>query len=310
MASQSLVEVGVIGIQKVDQAAVFLQDRPEKELRFPAHGPPQWFVKVGKSVGVGLSALQIPQLQPLPGKIFHQGVGPGILEHPRHLLSQDLRIAKLAVPGQIKELVVGQAAPEKVGETRGEFVRAYRVMGTGRAGLRIEFKAKEKMGRGQDGLKSQLDSSFQGLSVTVSRRYQVAQPFDLPVGCGPAVGSQRQVPQNGIGAALQVCPGIVTADQDPAMTVGQGLWLHIERTQDFHGIGIDQAFRGSPHPVLPDRLVENPAQRLGIQPGQRLQPMHARVDPDANVEGSPVVCVGLDLKGLKGAVVKKDRKGG
>ena len=94
------------------------------------------------------------------------------------------------------------------------------------------------------------------------------------------------------------------------MAAGQGLWPYVERTQDFQGIGIDQAFRGFLHPVLENRSVECRAQRLGIQPGRGLQPMHARVDPDANVEGAPVVGVGFDVKGPEVPVVKQDGQGG
>ena len=260
MTGQSLVEESVVGVQKIDQAAVILQYRTEEELRFATHGLSQRFVKVGKPVRVGLSALQIPQLQPLPGKIFHQGLGPGIPEHPLNLLSQDSRIVEFGSLGQAEQLVVGQAAPEEVGKTRGELIGPQGVGRACRVGLRIEFKSEEEMGRHQDSLQSHLDSAFQGLPLPLSRDCQPPQSVDLLLGRRPAVGSQRQVPQYRVGAARQVFSGVMSADQHPPMAVGQGLRLHLERTQDLHGIGIDRAFRGFFHPVLENRLVECAAQ--------------------------------------------------
>ena len=60
-----------------------------------------------------------------------------------------------AVAGQVEQLVVGHAAPEEIGEARGEFPIVELALGPGIVGLRIELDAEqeargdEHRGRGQ-----------------------------------------------------------------------------------------------------------------------------------------------------------------
>ena len=111
VASQPLVQKGVVGAQQVEDAAILADDALEEQLRLAAHRATQVVVEVREEIAVRLHAADVAQLQPLAGEVGDQRTGLGIRQHPA-----DLRIERGLQPatfGAGQQRLVGNAAPEE-----------------------------------------------------------------------------------------------------------------------------------------------------------------------------------------------------
>src|SRR5437763_1609119 len=116
MARQPLVQKREIGVEEIENAAVFLDDGFKEQFGLLEHGGAKSFVKAREKLRIRRSVFQAAQFQPLPGKIRDQGVRFAILEHAPHLCIQNRLFMQLALPGLLEKLVIGHAAPQEVGE--------------------------------------------------------------------------------------------------------------------------------------------------------------------------------------------------
>ena len=83
----------------------------------------------------------LPETQPLPGEVLHEGVGLGIGQHPIDLLPAGVGVGQLARVGELPQLGVGLARPEKIRQPRGQLVIRKRFGEVARMGLRKIKKA-------------------------------------------------------------------------------------------------------------------------------------------------------------------------
>jgi hypothetical protein len=82
---QPLVDERVIGVQKVEHGAVFADDAVDEQLGFAPERLTQRVVEVGEDVDVRLKALEIPEIQPLPGEVADEGARSPVSEHAADL---------------------------------------------------------------------------------------------------------------------------------------------------------------------------------------------------------------------------------
>ena len=114
MSCQPLVQEREVGVEQVEHAAILADHRREEQLGFARHRLPQTLVEIGKQAIVGvLDRDEVAQVEPLPGEILDQCVGPRIGEHPLHLGLEDPGSLELPAARQIEQLIVGNAAPEE-----------------------------------------------------------------------------------------------------------------------------------------------------------------------------------------------------
>ena len=91
------------------------------------------------------------QLQPLPREFLHEAVELRIALHPRELLGEHGPFVQFPAAGGGGELLVGQRAPEEVGEPAGQLVVGDAVAAIGRRSLleKIEILGGEDGGHGR-----------------------------------------------------------------------------------------------------------------------------------------------------------------
>ena len=115
MLSQPLIEIGVVGRQHVENAAVLAHDARKEQPGFVAERLSQLLVE-RKDHRVGLHRLDVAQVQPLPGEVGHEGVRTAILQHPANLSFEHHRVAQPAAGRKVQQLVVRNTAPQEEGE--------------------------------------------------------------------------------------------------------------------------------------------------------------------------------------------------
>ena len=70
---QALVDEAEIGVEEIEHAAVLAQHGLEEQFGLADHRRAQLLVEVGKHLRVGVDVGQLPQRQPLPGEVLHEG---------------------------------------------------------------------------------------------------------------------------------------------------------------------------------------------------------------------------------------------
>ena len=119
MPRQRLVDKGVVGVEQLEHAAVVPQDKREVLLGLLTHRLAQPVIETAEEVFIGSDRAQLAELQPLAGEVFHKLVGPRSASSrttwPRRLA------LRLPARASREQLVVGHAAPEKIGEPAGQF---------------------------------------------------------------------------------------------------------------------------------------------------------------------------------------------
>ena len=113
MPRQAFVDKRVAPGHQIECVAVLAYDALEKQLRLALEGLPQIVVEIRKDVGVGNNPLQVAQLQPLPGEVPDEGVGPRIGKQPPDLLRKDIRPVKPLLTGRGQQFLVRNAAPQE-----------------------------------------------------------------------------------------------------------------------------------------------------------------------------------------------------
>ena len=135
---QIVAAVGVVGVDKEHDRAVFDEDAFEKQEWFdhqqhaelPLLAPDPRIV-VGKTVEIWGRGHHPVEPQPLAGKVVSQSPAAGISEHPLHLLIENVVLQQRAVAGNGEQCLVGEAAPEEKRQPRRQFVAVEQRSGVG-----------------------------------------------------------------------------------------------------------------------------------------------------------------------------------
>ena len=117
---EPLVDERVLGRQELEHAAAAAKHAVDEQLRLALERRAQRDVVVGKEKDVGVFHRDVAQEQPLRREVRDHGLGACVGQHALYLRAQHAGIAQRAVLGGRKQLVVGDAAPEKERHSRGE----------------------------------------------------------------------------------------------------------------------------------------------------------------------------------------------
>src|SRR5713101_1432782 len=121
VAGETLVEKSVRGAEEFWDAFVRAQLIFNEELGLLLHRRSQVLVKLVKKIGIWRDAVHVSDHEPLTGEIVHQrSCGAWIGQHSPHLRLEDSGRTESAALGQIEELVVRNAAPQKERQARAE----------------------------------------------------------------------------------------------------------------------------------------------------------------------------------------------
>jgi hypothetical protein len=158
---QTFVDVGVIRCQQVQHAMIVAHLTVKKQLQFSRERLPQVFVEIRECVRIGRLQRNVANPQPLAGEIVDHRFGAPIRQHAADLLLQHGGLFQLAASGEIQQLVVGNAAPQKERQARGELEIIDFVRDAGLSFRRIAFHAEQKLRADQDSSQGGLDAGIE-----------------------------------------------------------------------------------------------------------------------------------------------------
>ena len=234
---QPLIEIGVVGRQHLENAAVLAHDARKEQPGFVAERLSQLLVE-RKDHRVGLHGLDVAQVQPLPGEIGHEGVRTAILQHPANLPFEHRRIAQPAAGRKVQQVVVRNAAPQEEGEPRRQFDIADAVDGT-RCGLgRVLLRAKQELGRGQQRLYGLLNAGLEVAAFSAGA-VELHQRLDVVARDRPSKRPAREHGQNRAGARVV----LRATDEDLRAAGRHPATGHVERPAD-HQLADFEAIAG------------------------------------------------------------------
>src|SRR5206468_3328889 len=114
--------------------------------------------------------------QPLPGEMVGERLRARIGEHPSHLAVEDLRLPELALRRQVQKLVVGNAAPQKERQPRGQLDVADRIRDASRDVARIALDAEQEGWADEQTLQADFNATLEapfGASVFIERHQRL-----------------------------------------------------------------------------------------------------------------------------------------
>ena len=97
-SGQPFIEERVLSVQEIEHTAILAHNVIDEQFGFAAHGLPQAFFKHGEAFHVGPHYVNVLELEPLPGKIFHKRERLRIAQHPLYLSIQHRRLPKRSLP--------------------------------------------------------------------------------------------------------------------------------------------------------------------------------------------------------------------
>ena len=131
MGSEALVQKSIIPVDQLEGAAILGQNVRKRHLRFAPHRPPGRSIKLdAAAVAVTRRAhaqhgarvdrhrFNIPHLQPLPRKVFHERLHFPIGHHAFHLGGEFP--PKLPLRRQASEFCIRHRGPQKIRQPRRE----------------------------------------------------------------------------------------------------------------------------------------------------------------------------------------------
>ncbi len=129
MPGQTLVQECVIGVEQIDNAAIFTNDAFEEHLHFALQGETQISVEVRR---FRVRTVQLAQSHPFGCEIVDERFGFRIFQHAARLLFEHAGIRKFAGNSEIQKLVVRNAAPKEKRKPGSEFDVAQTIWRPGR----------------------------------------------------------------------------------------------------------------------------------------------------------------------------------
>ena len=312
MLGEPLVEERVVGLNEVQNHAVFPKERLEVEFRFTSKGFAEVVVEIGEEAKIWREGLQVPQVEPLRGEVLDQTAGTPIGQHPAHLALQDLRPMQFTPLGDAQKLFIRNATPEEERQPRGQFEvansvgRRRRHVGGIALDAKKEFRTDEDRAEGRSNSRLKA-AGFFGLVVELQWLGQISGHH------GPPVGSACESRHNALGTG-SFFAGVLRITHEEFSTTGRFAGLpRLVGTGDRHLID-----RGR-EPGMPVHVV---AGLVGIalgfhQRGRILNERHAdlvesRLHWDTRLQMGihrfivPVTLRGAHLKSSRGVAIEQD----
>src|SRR5207302_8895238 len=119
-----------VGVAEVKEAPILAGNVFEKHPRLSDHRDAQVIIERGIEIKIRLMRLEAAELEPLSAKILDKAGDLRILEHSPDLGGDDFRPAQRSLLGGSKQILIRHAAPQKVGEARGQ-LKISEVVGIG-----------------------------------------------------------------------------------------------------------------------------------------------------------------------------------
>ena len=238
VSCQRTIQEGKLSVDELENAPVLAHHRRHEHQRLAAHGIEQFVVHRGEALRIGFLAIEQAKVQPLGGEVIGQGVGLGVVEHSPDLSFENARLAQRAPVSRLQQRVVRHAAPEKIGEPRGQFVIVQPVRA--RDAHRITFDAEQEIRRHQHGLQADAHSFFQAVALLLRQRHQFQQGLQLAFGGRPAVRPVRQILHDAARALRIVTARWVAANEDAPVALGRRA-RRLVGSHDIHVIDEDFA---------------------------------------------------------------------
>ncbi len=173
----------------------------KEELGLLLHVAAKFVGELGELRGIGLEAVEIADLEPLAAEIFDQRARFRIEQHAVDLRAEHFGIAETVLPGELEKIIVGQAAPQEIGEARGE-LEIVEMAGW--------LDAEEEARGNQDGFDGELHSFIDG----VGHFDEVHEAVDFFIRNGPTICAAGEAGEIGAGASESVMAGRVTAAEN------------------------------------------------------------------------------------------------
>lgn len=92
-ASHSLIQVGVLSVEDVENASVLPNQILEEQFRLPAHRQAKAVVEIRKLFNIRLQNIHVLKLQPLAREVLYQSRGFRVAQHAADLCRQHSRLA-------------------------------------------------------------------------------------------------------------------------------------------------------------------------------------------------------------------------
>ena len=153
VAGQPLVHVRKVRREEVPQRAAVADQRIEEGDGLAPHVARELLVEVRVAQRVRVHLVEVLKAKPLRRKALAQGVGTGTGEHAGDLRPECARIGQPAARGDLDQLRVRRAAPQKEREPRRQCSLADGPHAAGSRGLRSRLlEAEDEVGTGKDPL--------------------------------------------------------------------------------------------------------------------------------------------------------------
>src|SRR5687767_13430294 len=114
MFRQPLVDVRVLSVEKIKDAAIVADDVLEEELGFAAHREAEVVLEVREAIAIAREGFERAELQPLPAEVLAKRARLRISQHAAHLRREYRRLTQCARIGDATEFGVGHARPDEV----------------------------------------------------------------------------------------------------------------------------------------------------------------------------------------------------
>src|SRR5262249_29216620 len=121
MASQTIIEEGMIRRHQIDDAAILQEDTADEQLGFRREVFAQRLVESLEDRRIGLYEIETVQSQPLHRKAADKARRFRIRQHPLDLSIDRARLAQTFRNREVEQFFVGSCVPEKEGKTRRQF---------------------------------------------------------------------------------------------------------------------------------------------------------------------------------------------
>src|SRR5262249_16779599 len=204
---------------QIERAAVLADDAFKEQLSFAPHRATKTFIEIRKQGDIGRDRRQVAEVQPLCGEVVDEGLRPRILQEPPHLALEHLGSSQFPAAGEIQELIVRNAAPQKEREPRCQLQVTDTIDTLLRRGLpgialeaEQEFRMHEQPAEGH--FNAKLESVGTPFVIERQQDSQVALRYRAPI------GALRQGRENRRGAAAFTGGACWITSENPPLARG------------------------------------------------------------------------------------------
>ena len=184
---QPLIEVGIVRLQQIHHRVVPADQAPDEQFRLLTERLPQIVIEIREQPQVRRHRVEIPELQPLVGKIGCQRRSFRIGQHPAHLLVQCFRYGQFPRRRHAAQFIIRQTAPQEKRQPRGQCEVVEPVNRPGGQGGWILFDSEEKPWTHQNRAQGIFDAILKSprlasLAIELHRPGQILRCHRTPVG--------------------------------------------------------------------------------------------------------------------------------